>query len=349
MEVGDGAARTALMPGMQRAAGKKTFLGDSIVRMFWLLACFVLGLVLPVSPAAAVGGDSGKGVRFDQQQLRRWRVGMIVQAVGGPCRGLFATIPVPTDWPEQSVKIVDEDFSPAVRRVSYRTLDDGVKQMLVFVPALNAGESAKALVTFEVRRSSILPPEDPGVFAVPQRMPREIRKFLGNSPYIESRHAQIRSLAKKITKDKTSAWEQVESIYDYVRDNVEYREGRLKGALAALRDGQGDCEEMTSLFVALCRASDIPARMVWVPDHCYPEFYLEDDQQQGHWIPCQAAGTRSFGGMPEFRPILQKGDNFRVPEKREPQRYVAEFLKGNAIRGGGNPTVQFVREVLPGE
>ena len=52
---------------------------------------------------------------------------------------------------------------------------------------------------------------------------------------------------------------------------------------------------------------------VWVPGHCYPEFYLEDAEGRGHWIPCQAAGTRAFGSMPEHRPILQKGDNFRVP------------------------------------
>ena len=43
---------------------------------------------------------------------------------------------------------------------------------------------------------------------------------------------------------------------------------------AALRDGTGDCEELSSLFIALCRAHGIPARTVWVPDHCYPEFYL---------------------------------------------------------------------------
>ena len=41
--------------------------------------------------------------------------------------------------------------------------------------------------------------------------------------------------------------------------------------------------------------------------------------------------------------------NFRVPEKKEPQRYVAEFLKIKAVRGNGQPTVKFVRELLPAE
>ena len=93
-----------------------------------------------------------------------------------------------------------------------------------------------------------------------------------------------------------------------------------------LTEGRGDCEEMTSLFVALCRNARVPARMVWIPDHCYPEFYLEDADGEGFWFPCQAAGTRQFGRMDEYRPVLQKGDRFKVPEKKVPVRYVSEFL-----------------------
>ena len=77
---------------------------------------------------------------------------------------------------------------------------------------------------------------------------------------------------------------------------------QIEGARQALDDGFGDCEELTSLFVAMCRAVGIPARCVWVPGHCYPEFYLEDKEGKGHWFPCQAAGSPAFGGIPEKRP-----------------------------------------------
>ena len=97
----------------------------------------------------------------------------------------------------------------------------------------------------------------------------------------------------------------------------------------------------------MCRAIKVPARMVWVPDHCYPEFYLADDEGTGHWIPCQAAGTRAFGSMPEMRPILQKGDNFKVPEKPKSQRYVAEHVEAKPVRGSRAPKVTFVREYVP--
>ena len=121
-------------------------------------------------------------------------------------------------------------------------------------------------------------------------------------------------MAKEIGADKEKAWDRVEAIYDWVREKVKYKNGPLKGALAALKDGTGDCEELSSLFIAICRAADIPARTVWVPGHCYPEFYLVDDKGAGHWFPCQSAGSREFGGITEIRPILQKGDNFRPPK-----------------------------------
>jgi hypothetical protein len=99
---------------------------------------------------------------------------------------------------------------------------------------------------------------------------------------------------------------------------------------------------------ALPASSVAVARTVWVPGHCYPEFYLEDEDGHGYWIPCQAAGSRAFGSMPDQRPILQKGDSFQVPEVEKPQRYVAEFLKTDSLRGQP-PKVKFIRELLPAE
>ena len=305
-------------------------------------------LLFAATPALSqIDGPSTQGIRFGEEQIQRWKVGITINPVGAPCARIYGTTPVPTDWPEQRVRIVQEEISPGVRDVKYRVLENGVKQMLVNIPALNPGETAKAIVTFEVAKKAILPPEDPSQFELPKNLPRELRSFLGKSPMIETDNLKIGKLAREIVQDKATAWEKVEAIYDWVREHVEYRNGALKGAAAALRDGNGDCEELTSLFIAMCRVNRIPARTVWIPQHCYPEFYLQDKQGKGHWIPCQAAGTRDFGGMPDFRPILQKGDNFRVPEKKGPQRYVAEFLTG-VYSGRGQPDHTFVRQLLVG-
>jgi hypothetical protein len=272
-----------------------------------------------------------------------------VTAKQGPVAGILCTIPEPLDWPEQTVKLVGQDVSPTVR-VKHRDLG-GVKQMVVSIPRIANGKTAKALFTYEITRKTITAPPATDVFKFPKKVSRADKRWLGNSPYITTRDKLIKTLSKEKFRELESegVWAQVEGLYDLVREKVEYKEGPIKTAARALRDGSGDCEELTSLFIAMCRVNKIPARMVWVPDHCYPEFYLQDESGNGHWFPCQAAGTRAFGEMPELRPILQKGDNFKVPEKTKPQRYVAEFMTGKPVRGSGPPDHTFVRELIQPE
>lgn len=315
-------------------------------------------LILSVSAAVFVdalpahgqfeAAPADRGPRVDKTLVQKIKIGVEITAEGGPCRGLRATLPVPTEWPEQQVQIVDEDTTANVKKVHYRSLGKGVEQMIVEVPQLRAGETASAMVTFEISRSSLLPPEDTSALKIPAKVDREMVPYLGSSPFIETRHPKILALARQAGAG-LDGWAKVEAIYDLTREKVEYKAGELKGAARALQDGTGDCEELTSLFIALCRNNRIPARMVWVHEHCYPEFYLEDEKGKGHWFPCQAAGTRSFGGIPEHRPILQKGDNFRDPDRpKEPLRYVSELVKGSAVKGGGKPRVEFVREIIGG-
>ena len=310
--------------------------------------CFVAFACLGgLAPALAQFKEAApEGQKTGDTKVTRYRCGMIIKATGGPCEKLSGYAPVPTDWPEQEVTTVSEEISPGVK-VKYEVVDAGVKLMSVEIAKLAANEEAKAIITIDVRRSAILPPDDTDIYVLPdmKKLPAEIRPYLSPSPKIESRDPKIRELAKTIGADKEKAWEQVEAIYDWVREKVKYENGPLKGALAALKDGTGDCEEITSLFIAICRAADIPARTVWVPGHCYPEFYLEDDKGKGHWFPCQSAGAREFGGINDTRPILQKGDNFRGPKGK--QRYMAEYLTGKpAGPGGGKPQVSWVRDTV---
>ncbi len=293
--------------------------------------------------------QAAPGIKLDTELVQRYQVGMIIRAVGGPCAGLRGTVPMPMDWPEQTVKIVKEELSSQVKRIRYLKTNNSVNQMVILIPRIKQGKTAKALITVEIRRRSILAPTDTSGFSIPVKTDFSMRSYLGPSPFIESTHRRIQELAKKVVATKTGAtdWEKVEALYDDVRQRVEYKNGPLKGALQSLKDGNGDCEELTSLFIAMCRVNKIPARTVWVPGHCYPEFYLVDKQKKGHWFPCQAAGSRAFGEMPEHRPILQKGDNFRDPDNpRKRTRYLAEHLTGKSFKGAGRPSVKFIRKQL---
>lgn len=307
----------------------------------------VATLALADSPALAQfkSAAADQGPKLGRETTTRIQIGVRVKAVGGACSGIHCTLPIPMEWPEQQVKIVEEDVSPTVRLGKNRVIGGSATQMVVDIPSLSAGQVAKAIYTFEVTRRELVAPEATQGYKIPAKPVRELQPYLTPSPYIDSKHPKITALAKQIVGEQDSDWRKVEALYDWVREHVVYQEGELKGALRALSDKTGDCEDFSSLFIALCRAQKIPARTVWVGSHCYPEFYLLDGEGTGHWFPCQAAGSRAFGGIVESRPILQKGDNFRDPDQPGKRlRYLSEFMKG-LVKGGGQPKATFISSV----
>jgi hypothetical protein len=321
--------------------------------MMRLTVVFFAFLALPwAGPAAAQfkEGEPG-GPQVGEARVSKWQAGFEVTAVGGPCKGIVGYMPVPVEWPEQQIKIAAHDISPAAR-VSYQPLDD-IKVMVLRIPQIQSNETVKALVTFEVRRSvQLLPGEkDRSAFVLPEvkKLDASVRRYLAASPKIEVGSPAVREAAKEVGADKEKAWERVEALYDWARRKVQYKQGgACKGAVAALRDGVGGHEDITSLFIALCRANNIPARTVWVPEFCYAEFYLLDAEGRGHWIPCQPAGARTFGQMPDTKPILAKGDGFHppYPSREKQMRYLAEHLSGTPLANGGRPQVKSVHQLV---
>lgn len=297
---------------------------------------------------AQFGDVANQGPKLAPDEvIERWQIGLSVKAAEGPCGGIQGAVALPGDWPEQEAKVIAEDFSPFITHIDYRTVDN-VKQLLVTIPELPAGEEAHALITFDISRHALLPPDDTAglVKPNPKKLPKAMRHYLGPSPGIEIQHGKIKSLARRLAQESAEQtdWQKVEALFDWVRENIkQIDQQKQPGAMQAMKDKQSNHEGLCFLFIALCRASDVPARTVWVPKYCYPEFYLQDADGNGYWFPCQIAGTRSFGGINESRPIWQKGDNFRTPEApRDPVRYIPPNLTGK----GGNPHVDFVRKGL---
>jgi Transglutaminase-like superfamily len=288
-------------------------------------------------------------VTYGEPSTIRFRVGAEATAKNGPARDVRLMVAVPLECPEQSVKAVDEDFTSEIGNVDYRMVQGGARQMLITIPRIADGAKAHAIVTFEVSTRPILPPETTDDLKIPEHPPAGVRQFLLGSPYIEVQHHAIKSLAKEIMGGvDTSAtdWHKVEALYDWVLEHIQYVEGDDKTAVETLHDKQADCEGRSALFIALCRASKVPARMVWVDGHAYAEFYMDNDKGEGAWYPAESAGTRAFGEMPLARTILQKGDNFRVPERKEHLRYASNYGSSSPAGGSEKPSVRFIQEQL---
>lgn len=307
------------------------------------MLCLLFVAVLRAA-AAQESVETGKGPILGDQVTTKLKLGVIVKASGNMFRGV-ANIPIPSDWPEQKVKIFQEDVTANVKRVTEREISGGggLKQMVVEIPQLAGGQEAHAIIIYEITRRKMQPPADTSLYRIPKKLDRTMQLNLGPSPMIESKHPKIVAAAKKAVADAGTAWDQVDAIANYVRSNVQFKEGPLKGAARALLDGEGYTDELVSLFVAMCRSQKIPARTVFVKGDCYAEFYLEDDDGQGYWFPCVLTGGTPLGVLDEVRPALQKGDNFKNPEDtKEKLRYVREFFQ--AAGRGGSPKVEFISE-----
>lgn len=270
--------------------------------------------------------EESAGIRFSEREEFTWDIGLRLSCVGGQAKGVVVTVPVPIPWAEQDIELIEEIKSDNVGRISFKKLTKEAKMMVFKVTRMGDGESAEAVLRYRVRKSNILPPEDTSKLSIADQVPGKVKTFLKPSPFIESKHKKIRAIAATLQTANTglSDWEKIEAIYTWVRENIEYKfDNQNFTCLEALESGQGDCGELSSLFIAICRAQGIPARLVWVPGHAYPEFYMTDEEGNGHWFPCQAASARhEFGEMEEARPILQKGDRFRLPLEKEIQAYV---------------------------
>ena len=143
------------------------------------------------------------------------------------------------------------------------------------------------------RGTRCLPPDETDLYVVPdaKSLPPDFKQYLSPSPLIESNHARIKAIAKQLGEGQTKAWPHVRAIYDWVRKTIQYKkDAPLTGCVEAIDKHSGDCNQLTSTFIAICRASGIPARTVQIPGHCYPEFYLRG-----------RARPRGIGSRPRFR------------------------------------------------
>ena len=122
------------------------------------------------------------------------------------------------------------------------------------------------------------------------------RKFTKPEPLIESDSLEITNEARNLTVGLSNPVDMASQIYNYVVKQLHYVEQKEEGgALWALNSSIGDCSEYSYLFVALCRAVGIPARVdagfAFYPNcqivqdgHMWAEYYLENYS----WVPVDA-------------------------------------------------------------
>lgn len=248
-------------------------------------------------------------------------------------RNVVVVAPIPMDWPEQRVRQIGSAKFTAGGKYNTTVKAGQCATMKYTIPRIPAGESAGVELLYEITRWRMEFHYPTDELELPHSVPAEVRdQFLrADAPGLEMKHPKIVNLARELEQQHAgdNAWDLVKGFWQWTRDNVDFKNGDFRGALFALEQKCGDCEEMSALFVSMCRLSGVYARSVWVEGHNYPEFYLVDKTGRGHWIPAQVLGPPWFGEMTEYRPIFQKGDRFFDPFHKHIVRYTPQTMKAD--------------------
>lgn len=155
---------------------------------------------------------------------------------------------------------------------------------------------------------------------------------------LEIINGKINQISEETTKGIIDPMEKARAIYKYVLKHMRYDksgEGWGQGdSIYACEVGKGNCTDFHSLFIALARASRIPARFqmgIPLPEsmegepsgsyHCWAEFYI---QGKG-WIPVDISEAWKnpnkaeyfFGNLDANRILLSTGREILLSPRQE--------------------------------
>ena len=88
--------------------------------------------------------------------------------------------------------------------------------------------------------------------------------FVEPQEKIESTDSEIIAKAKEITYGLSSDYKRAKALFEYVNTNLSYVSGSSsnQGALYALKNKKGVCEDFAALYAAMCRALEIPCKVI---------------------------------------------------------------------------------------
>lgn len=156
-------------------------------------------------------------------------------------------------------------------------------------------------------------------------------EFYTKSERYERLTPRIHDQAARIIGHEKNPYLKARLIQGWVNQNMRYQyPPDHRGASSALSSLRGDSGQYADLFVALCRASGVPARMVAgfmskngesLSSHIWAEFWLP----QYGWIPADATQSmRNFEQLQNPRIVASVGRN--IPLKYAP--YWATYSNG---------------------
>lgn len=263
----------------------------------------------------------------------------------GEARNVRGSTPVPVILPEQEITDVRIEKSDGCT-AEVVALSETAAQLQVHAPLIARGQTIYASVHGRIKLYRYCPKFTIDQFPAEQSYPESIvKQALGNSPGIRPDLAALQRLVESIASKHDHPWTIAEKFFKWARASIEGRPGAYTSIQEALKTKVGDCEERAGVFVALCRAAGIPARLVLVPNHCWAEFCLMDNDGIAQWIPAHTAAYDWFGWTGTHELVLQKGDRIWQPGSDKTVRLITDWYSF----AGRKPVIEYTGELRPVE
>jgi transglutaminase-like putative cysteine protease len=236
-------------------------MGDSMKKTWSLLAALVFSLLFTHSADAEIKGDEYK-VHFKANYSITNRTNNTIQAKGQTIFLNEENSPYSSILDERvnvendKYQIFEKD-SHLNRKVSYtiENIEPRKQKSFIYEALVKVNT-----IDFEFSPEKI----ETGDY------PEEIKRYLQPSYKVESDNPAIIAKAQELKaslpiEQQSNPYYITKATFEFVQQNMKYTyddRARNKGALFALTYGVGNCEDYSSLMVALLRANNIPARTV---------------------------------------------------------------------------------------
>jgi len=129
--------------------------------------------------------------------------------------------------------------------------------------------------------------------------------------YIDPDNTVIKNIAENILAESNSenSFIVAKNLFKWLKENtsyyIHYSDLSVRPAITTYQESKGDCDDLSVLYISLCRALEIPARFIrgiiidvnsneiTATAHAWPSVFVGGDVGAAGWVPVECAGTAS--------------------------------------------------------
>ncbi len=279
-----------------------------------LLILLILGLILLMSVSTSASAAVNVSINYNSEWVYTLNHEIEVSNNGRiAAYDITITVPLMDELTPDYIDLQIEQLTPWPSKISVDKY--GHREAVYYIDSLAAGQSITIIQKHVISTYSISYNIDASTIKI-SKADFILDKYLEPETGIESNNEQIISFAASAVGSETNPYLMAKKIFSAVNLHMTYAddENANKGALNALLNGRGVCEDYSELLVASLRAVGIPARQLsgylfmpsehltddYIDDygrvelntlrHTWVEFYIEDIG----WIVCDPTFTYTF-------------------------------------------------------